>query len=171
MAKLMAAQADAENDPMFEMMKNLPRVLEINPKSPLIEGLLDRVLDLPEEDSIDEDLTETAQVLFDTTLVRSGFTVADPTSYFERVEALLRRSLGVSLTAKGSVDVKPAPPTAMGPISEDGVDGEIGDIEIDDNVFISRDGGKVDEGGEENWLDWADLKKQQQTKQEIHDEL
>jgi len=80
MAKIMAAQADAENDPMFEMMKNLPRVLEINPKSPLIEGLLDRVLDLEDEDSVDEDLSETAQVLFDTTLVRSGFTVADTTS-------------------------------------------------------------------------------------------
>ena len=80
MAKIMAAQADAENYPMSEMMKNLPRVLEINPKSPLIEGLLDRVLDLEDEDSVDEDLSETAQVLFDTTLVRSGFTVADTTS-------------------------------------------------------------------------------------------
>jgi len=81
MARIMAAQADAENDPMVAMMKNLPRVLEINPKSPLIEGMLDRVLDLQDEDAEDEDLTETVKVLFDTTLVRSGFSVADPTSY------------------------------------------------------------------------------------------
>lgn len=80
MARIMAAQADAENDPMVNMMKNLPKVLEINPKSPLIEGLLDRVLDLPEEDSQDEELLETTRVLFDTTLVRSGFSVADPTT-------------------------------------------------------------------------------------------
>lgn len=80
MARIMAAQADAENDPMANMMKNLPRVMEINPKSPLIEGLLDRVLDLPEEDSPDDDLLETVRVLFDTTLVRSGFSVADPTT-------------------------------------------------------------------------------------------
>ena len=83
MARVMAAQAGAEDDPMFNMMKNLPKVLEINPKSPLIEGLLDRVLDLSEgdEDSADAyDLRETVSVLVDTTLVRSGFTVADPTS-------------------------------------------------------------------------------------------
>ena len=80
MARIMAAQADAENDPMAAMTKNLPKVLEINPKSPLIEGLLERVLDLPEEDTFDEELSETVRVLFDTTLVRSGFSVADPTS-------------------------------------------------------------------------------------------
>jgi heat shock protein beta len=74
----MAAQAEAENDPMFDMMKNLPKVLEINPKSPLIEGMLDRVLDLREEGGDDQELKEAVRVLFDTTLVRSGFSVADP---------------------------------------------------------------------------------------------
>lgn len=81
MQRLMAAQAETENDPMAQMMKNLPKVLEINPKSPLVEGLLDKVMDLPEEKgSVDEDeLRETVQILVDTTLVRSGFTVPDPT--------------------------------------------------------------------------------------------
>lgn len=64
---------------MFNMMKNLPKNLEINPKSPLIEGLLERVKDL-EEDEEDAELGETVRVLFDTTLVRSGFSVADPTT-------------------------------------------------------------------------------------------
>jgi heat shock protein beta len=79
MAKIMAAQATSEDDPMFKMMRDLPKVLEINPKSPLIEGLLERVLDLSEDSSSteQEELSETAQVLFDTTLVRSGFTVSD----------------------------------------------------------------------------------------------
>lgn len=81
MQRIMAAQAEAENDPMYDMMKNLPKVLEINPKSPLIEGMLDKVLELPEDDheSVDaQQLKETVRVLFDTTLVRSGFSVADP---------------------------------------------------------------------------------------------
>jgi len=84
MARLMASQAGAEDEPMLNMMKNLPRVLEINPKSPLIEGLLERVLDLSEDDDDDSadahDLKETVRVLVDTTLVRSGFSVADSTS-------------------------------------------------------------------------------------------
>lgn len=81
MQRIMAAQAEAENDPMYDMMKNLPKVLEINPKSPLIEGMLDKVLELPEDDhdsSEAQQLKETVRVLFDTTLVRSGFSVADP---------------------------------------------------------------------------------------------
>ena len=81
MQRIMAAQAEAENDPMYDMMKNLPKVLEINPKSPLIEGMLDRVLELPEDDHTSSEavqLKETVRVLFDTTLVRSGFSVADP---------------------------------------------------------------------------------------------
>jgi heat shock protein beta len=87
MARIMAAQADAENDPMNEVMKNLPKNLEINPKSPLIEGLLERVMDLGDEVDDAEsgskevaELRETVRVLFDTTLVRSGFSVADPTT-------------------------------------------------------------------------------------------
>lgn len=81
MQRIMAAQAEAENDPMYDMMKNLPKVLEINPKSPLIEGMLERVLDMREGGAAemeDRELSETVRVLFDTTLVRSGFSVADP---------------------------------------------------------------------------------------------
>jgi heat shock protein beta len=78
MQRIMAAQAEAENDPMYDMMKNLPKVLEINPKSPLIEGMLERVLDLDEGDVDEKELVEAVRVLFDTTLVRSGFSVADP---------------------------------------------------------------------------------------------
>lgn len=168
MQRIMAAQADAHDDPMFQVMKNLPKVLEINPKSPLIEGLLEKVLELPKADEEDEDalkksdeeeeLTETVRVLLDTTLVRSGFSVADPTSYFERVEALLRKSLGVSLSAQPQVDVRPAPPTAMGPLDEDGVSSD--DFDYDNGVAQEA------MGGADEWLDWSAMKKQMG-----HDEL
>ncbi|KAK8849475.1 hypothetical protein IAR55_004808 [Kwoniella newhampshirensis] len=156
MQRIMAAQADAQDDPMFQMMKNLPKVLEINPKSPLIEGLLERVLDLPGGDDEDdeglreseeeEELKQTVRVLFDTTLVRSGFSVADPTTYFERVEALLRRSLGVSLSARPQINIRPAPPQAVGPLDESGVD--------DPNSFLVDD--MLQGAGE--WKDWKQMK-------------
>lgn len=58
------------------------KAMEINPKSPLIEGLLRRVEDLPsEEDEKDleaeEELKEIASILIDGALVRSGFEVPD----------------------------------------------------------------------------------------------
>nr|ODN91222.1 cation-transporting ATPase [Cryptococcus depauperatus CBS 7841] len=167
MQRILSAQADAHDDPMFQAMKNLPKVLEINPKSPLIEGLLEKVLDLPVVDDDEEEvrlktnegeaeLKETVQVLLDTTLVRSGFSVADPTSYFERVEALLRKSLGVSLTAQPRIHIRPAPPVAIGPLNEQGVPSQ-----EDDDHMMSQEAMSG-----EQWLDWADMKKQME-----HDEL
>ena len=58
------------------------KLLEINPRSPLIEGLLRRVNGLPtEEDERDldaeEELREVTSILIDGALVRSGFGVTD----------------------------------------------------------------------------------------------
>lgn len=60
------------------------KVLEINPRSPLIEGLLRRIEQLPTDDSEEErdteaedELKEVATVLVDGALVRSGFAVTD----------------------------------------------------------------------------------------------
>ncbi|KDQ64486.1 hypothetical protein JAAARDRAFT_117992 [Jaapia argillacea MUCL 33604] len=91
------------------------KLLEINPRSPLIEGLLRRVEQLPsDEDERDleseEELREVTSILIDGALVRSGFDVPDSTSFFNRVDRVLRRSLGVSETATGDTTVKPAPP-------------------------------------------------------------
>jgi HSP90 family molecular chaperone len=57
------------------------RILEINPKSPLIEGLLARVEDLNSEEEKDieaeKELREVASILIDGALVRSGYQVHD----------------------------------------------------------------------------------------------
>ncbi|KAG6814166.1 hypothetical protein H0H92_000842 [Tricholoma furcatifolium] len=91
------------------------KVLEINPRSPLIEGLLRRVEDLlsdeDEKDAEDEEeLREVASILIDGALVRSGFEVPNSNRFFSRVDKVLRRSLGVSETAPTDETVKPAPP-------------------------------------------------------------
>lgn len=44
--------------------------------------------------------------------------------------------------------MKPAPPTAVGPLSEDGVGG-------DENAFVNQGGLGADE-----WVDWSQLKSQ-----------
>lgn len=60
--------------------------MEINPRSPLIEGLLRRVEQLPtDEDERDveaeDELKEVASILIDGALVRSGFEVPDSNGY------------------------------------------------------------------------------------------
>lgn len=57
--------------------------LEVNPRSPLIEGLLRRVKALPTEEDderdweAEEELHEVASILIDGALVRSGYEVTD----------------------------------------------------------------------------------------------
>ena len=70
---------------MWEFAKK-QKVLEINPRSPLIEGLLKRIERLPAEDEerdpeAEEELKEVATVLVDGALVRSGFAVTDSNEY------------------------------------------------------------------------------------------
>lgn len=91
------------------------KLLEINPRSPLIEGLLRRVEQLPSEEEerdleAEDELKEVTSILVDGALVRSGFEVPDSNSFFSRVDRVLRRSLGVSETAPTDTTVNPAPP-------------------------------------------------------------
>lgn len=56
------------------------KMLEINPRSPLIEGLLHRVEALPTEseerdEEAEVELKEVTSILIDSALVRSGFEV------------------------------------------------------------------------------------------------
>ena len=60
--------------------------LEINPRSPLIKGLLRRVNQLPSEEEYrdieaEEELKEATSILIDGALVRSGFEVPDSNQY------------------------------------------------------------------------------------------
>lgn len=93
------------------------KLLEINPGSPLIEGLLRRIKDLPtDEDEKDEEaeaeLKEVTSILIDGALVRSGFDVQNKNHFFNRVDRVLRRSLGVSEKAQADTTVEPAPPVS-----------------------------------------------------------
>jgi len=56
------------------------KILEINPHSPLIDGLLRRVVDITEGErdlEAEEELKEVTSILIDGALVRSGFEVPD----------------------------------------------------------------------------------------------
>ena len=62
------------------------KLLEVNPRSPLIEGLLRRVEQLPDEEEgrdldSEEELKEVISILIDGALVRSGYEVADSNKY------------------------------------------------------------------------------------------
>ncbi|CED84457.1 Endoplasmic reticulum glucose-regulated protein (GRP94/endoplasmin), HSP90 family [Phaffia rhodozyma] len=120
MIRLMASQAQGDEDPMLKFMRSQPRVLEINPHSPLIQGLLEEAVGAEGDSKAQAELKETVGTLLDLTMVRSGFTVPDMHLFFSRVEALLRRSIGVSPSAKTETpEIKPAPEVEQTPLGSE----------------------------------------------------
>ncbi|ETW84044.1 hypothetical protein HETIRDRAFT_381382 [Heterobasidion irregulare TC 32-1] len=113
--RMMSASNNRQSQSPLHDFAKRQKVLEINPRSPLIEGLLRRVERLPSDEEerdieSEDELREVSAILIDGALVRSGFEVADSDDFLVRVDRVLRRSLGVSETAPTDTNVKPAPP-------------------------------------------------------------
>jgi heat shock protein 90kDa beta len=80
MEKLLSSHGK-KNAAMYDYASK-QKILEINPRSPLIEVLLKRIMALPEEESERDqaeemELKEIASILIDGALIRSGFTVME----------------------------------------------------------------------------------------------
>merc|ERR1711877_105606 len=67
------------------------KTLEVNPNHPVIVDLLAKV----KADKEDKAALDTAQVLFQTALIESGYEIADPSALVNRVYRLMSKELGV----------------------------------------------------------------------------
>jgi len=87
--KVMKAQA-FQNKDQLSMMSGR-KTLEINANHPVIVDLLSKV----KEDKENKAALDTAQVLFQTALIESGYEIADPSALVNRVYRLMSKELGV----------------------------------------------------------------------------
>merc|ERR1712071_129355 len=87
--KIMKAQA-FQNKDQISMMSGR-KTLEINPNHPVVINLLSKI----KEDKENAAALDTAQVLFQTALIESGYDIADPTALVNRVYRLMSKELGV----------------------------------------------------------------------------
>merc|ERR1711869_192018 len=87
--KIMKAQA-FQNKDQIGMMSGR-KTLEINPNHPVVVDLLNKV----KADKEDKAALDTAQVLFQTALIESGYEIADPSALVNRVYRLMSKELGV----------------------------------------------------------------------------
>merc|ERR1711933_388552 len=87
--KVMKAQAFQNKDQLSTMSGR--KTLEINPKHPVVSDLLNKV----KADKEDTAALDTAQVLFQTALIESGYEIADPSALVNRVYRLMSKELGV----------------------------------------------------------------------------
>merc|ERR1711953_832404 len=87
--KVMKAQA-FQNKDQISMMSGR-KTLEVNPNHPVVVDLLSKV----KTDKEDKAALDTAQVLFQTALIESGYEIADPSALVNRVYRLMSKELGV----------------------------------------------------------------------------
>merc|ERR1712045_702670 len=87
--KVMKAQA-FQNKDQLSMMSGR-KTLEINPNHPVVVDLLAKI----KADKSDKAAADTAQVLFQTALIESGYELADASALANRVYRLMSKELGV----------------------------------------------------------------------------
>merc|ERR1711933_370122 len=86
--RVMKAQAFQNKDQMSMMAGR--KTLEINPNHPVIADLLAKV----KADKEDKAALDSAQVLFQTAILESGYEIADPSALVNRVYRLMSKELG-----------------------------------------------------------------------------
>merc|ERR1719502_86981 len=87
--RVMKAQA-FQNKEQLSMMSGR-KTLEVNPNHPVVIDLLAKV----KADKEDSSAKDSAQVLFQTALIESGYEIADPSALVNRVYRLMSKELGV----------------------------------------------------------------------------
>merc|ERR1712134_27473 len=87
--KVMKAQSFQNKDQVGMMSGR--KTLEINANHPVVADLLSKV----KSDKEDKVAIDTAQVLFQTALIESGYEIADPSALVNRVYRLMSKELGV----------------------------------------------------------------------------
>jgi len=106
MERLMNAQAIPTQDQYMKIIYSGQRKhMEINPKHPVIESLLEKVND----GKTNKATEELSMVLFETAMLRSGYSIKDNKKFADRIDRILRKNLGVELSKKVEFESKPAP--------------------------------------------------------------
>merc|ERR1712127_275056 len=128
--KIMKAQAFQNKDQMGQMSGR--KTLEINANHPVIVDLLAKVK-ASKEDAAAKD---TAQVLFQTALIESGYELADASALVSRVYRLMSKELGVD---------PDAPLTEVEIPEEEEAEVEEDDVKTDDDAAAGEDAGEKTE--------------------------
>ncbi|CAG0924847.1 unnamed protein product [Notodromas monacha] len=94
MERLASSQTHAKHvDTQRNYHMNQKKVLEVNPRHPLIKDLLKRVSDDPK----DETAIEMAKMMFRTATLRSGYMLQDTFDFADTIEKMMRVNMGISL--------------------------------------------------------------------------
>merc|ERR1719183_2633225 len=134
--RVMKAQS-FQNKDQVSMMSGR-KTLEINPNHPVVVDLLAKV----KTDKEDKASVDTAQVLFQTALIESGYEIADPSALVNRVYRLMSKELGVD----------PDAPIKEVEVPEDAEEEEEAEEDDEEDKDESGDDAEGDEGDKKEEL-------------------
>merc|ERR1712216_694766 len=132
--RVMKAQS-FQNKDQVSMMSGR-KTLEVNPNHPVIVDLLAKV----KSDKSDAAAVDTAQVLFQTALIESGYEIADPSALVNRVYRLMSKELGVDPDA-------PLKEVEVPEEEEEAEEEDKDDADSDDDKSDEEEEGDDKEGG------------------------
>ena len=95
MERIMKAQALQETNNMKSS-----KVFELNPNSDIVQNLKQKY----EKDENDKTVKDLIWLLYETTLINSGFTMENPNDYTNRIHRLIRLGLDISETVEEPVE-------------------------------------------------------------------
>jgi len=99
MERIQKAQAFSNQDKTTSSYLYGKKTLEINPDHPAIKELRNRVVN---EETPSLEVEDTAKLLFESALLESGYSLADPHEFAERMDRVLKYNLNLDRYAKPS---------------------------------------------------------------------
>jgi len=160
MERIMKSQAFA--DPARAKYLMSKKTMEINPRHPIIIELNNRVAELSDGE-LDQETKDMVEVLFDSALLTSGFTMEDPADFSARMLRVMQGSMNIeSLELAPEIEVPDVE-------EEDDEDDEEDEADLeDDGEYEDDDEGEDEDGAEfEDEDDSAEFEDEDETESEL----